>query len=173
MSSAITASRAGICIDVFVEESRHGSLSSRRPSARDHPTMQRLSHAQSSAGAVGARLMEQVCGRIHEAALEGRTGNATELQGTLERCFDLTSDLLRTGCPSLGRRAAAADQRVARRSRRVRPPAVSARAWCQLLRTPIAAVTTRSWKVSRSLACGSGSAGTATSRKSQRGPSLP
>jgi CheY-like chemotaxis protein/nitrogen-specific signal transduction histidine kinase len=91
----------GYLIDVFVEESRSRIAQLAAAETRgDHPTMQRLSHAlKGSAGAVGARLMEQVCGRIHEAALEGRTGNATELQGTLERCFDLTSELLRTGCP--------------------------------------------------------------------------
>jgi hypothetical protein len=43
--------------------------------------------------------MEQICAKIHQAVLEGRTGTASELQGALERCFELTSELLRKGCP--------------------------------------------------------------------------
>jgi HPt (histidine-containing phosphotransfer) domain-containing protein len=70
--------------------------------------MQRLAHAlKGSAGAVGARRMEQICVRIHEAVLEGRTGNASELQGALEHCFELTSELLRKGCPESADAAAA------------------------------------------------------------------
>jgi CheY-like chemotaxis protein/nitrogen-specific signal transduction histidine kinase/HPt (histidine-containing phosphotransfer) domain-containing protein len=91
----------GYLIGVFVEESRAriAQLAVAEGSS-DHPTMQRLSHAlKGSAGAVGARRMEQICSRIHEAVLEGRTGTASELQGALEHCFDLTSELLRKGCP--------------------------------------------------------------------------
>lgn len=91
----------GYLIGVFVEESRARIAQLAAAEGRgDHPTMQRLSHAlKGSAGAVGARRLEQICSRIHDAVLEGRTGNATELQGTLERCFELTSELLRKGCP--------------------------------------------------------------------------
>jgi CheY-like chemotaxis protein len=91
----------GYLIGVFIEESRARIAQLAAAEARaDHPAMQRLSHAlKGSAGAVGARRMEQVCHQIHEATLEGRTGHASELQGTVERCFDLTRDLLRKGCP--------------------------------------------------------------------------
>jgi CheY-like chemotaxis protein len=91
----------GYLIGVFVEESRARIAQLAAAEERgDNPTMQRLSHAlKGSAGAVGARRMEQICAKIHQAVLEGRTGTASELQGALERCFELTSDLLRKGCP--------------------------------------------------------------------------
>jgi CheY-like chemotaxis protein len=91
----------GYLIGVFVEESRARIAQLAAAEERgDNPTMQRLSHAlKGSAGAVGARRMEQICAKIHQAVLEGRTGTASELQGALERCFELTSELLRKGCP--------------------------------------------------------------------------
>jgi CheY-like chemotaxis protein len=99
----------GYLIGVFVEESRARIAQLAAAEGRgDHPTMQRLAHAlKGSAGAVGARRMEQICVRIHEAVLEGRTGNASELQGALEHCFELTSELLRKGCPESADAAAA------------------------------------------------------------------
>jgi signal transduction histidine kinase/HPt (histidine-containing phosphotransfer) domain-containing protein/ActR/RegA family two-component response regulator len=91
----------GYLIGVFAEESRARISQLAAAEGRgDNPTMQRLSHAlKGSAGAVGARRMEQICARVHDAVLEGRTGNASELQGALERCFELTAELLRKGCP--------------------------------------------------------------------------
>jgi CheY-like chemotaxis protein len=66
----------------------------------DSTLMQRLSHAlKGTAGAVGARALEQVCAAVQGAVTDGRTEDAVALQDQLEHCFTVTCDLLRKGCP--------------------------------------------------------------------------
>jgi CheY-like chemotaxis protein len=91
----------GYLIGVFIEESRAriAQLASAE-SAEDSATMQRLSHAlKGSARTVGAKRMEQVCESVQEHSTAGRIADATALQDALERCFELTAELLRQGCP--------------------------------------------------------------------------
>ncbi len=91
----------GYLIGVFIEESR-ARLSQlfTAEAAGDHPTMQRLSHAlKGSAGAVGARRLEEICVAIQEAVTAGSAAEAGKLRGPLEDCFELTCELLRRGCP--------------------------------------------------------------------------
>jgi CheY-like chemotaxis protein len=91
----------GYLIGVFIEESRARIAQLVAAETEGHPaTMQRLSHAlKGSAGAVGARRLEQICGTIYEYVLEDRVAEASMLYGTLEQCFELTCELLRRGCP--------------------------------------------------------------------------
>jgi CheY-like chemotaxis protein len=91
----------GYLIGVFIEESQARIEQLVAAETAGHPaTMQRLAHAlKGSAGAVGARRLEQVCRTIYEAALEDRLEDASKLYDTLEDCFELTCDLLRRGCP--------------------------------------------------------------------------
>jgi CheY-like chemotaxis protein/nitrogen-specific signal transduction histidine kinase len=91
----------GYLIGVFVEETRARIAQlAAAEAAGDEATMQRLSHAlKGSAGAVGARRLAEICQTVHEAVVEGRVADASELQGTLERSFELTCELLRKGCP--------------------------------------------------------------------------
>ncbi|HUB75652.1 MAG TPA: response regulator [Solirubrobacteraceae bacterium] len=94
----------GYLIGVFIEESRARIAQLAAAGiAGDSATMQRLAHAlKGSARTVGARRMEQVCESVQEPANEGRVGEATRLQATLERCFEQTAELLRRGCPESG-----------------------------------------------------------------------
>jgi CheY-like chemotaxis protein len=91
----------GYLIGVFIEESQARIEQLVAAETAGHPaTMQRLAHAlKGSAGAVGARRLEQVCRAIYEAALEDRLEDASKLYDTLEDCFELTCELLRRGCP--------------------------------------------------------------------------
>jgi HPt (histidine-containing phosphotransfer) domain-containing protein len=91
----------GYLIGVFIEESQARIAQLVAAETAGHPaTMQRLAHAlKGSAGAVGARRLEQICRAIYEAALEDRAGDASKLHAPLEQCFELTCELLRKGCP--------------------------------------------------------------------------
>ena len=93
----------GYLIGVFVEESRARIEQLAAAEALgDATAMERLAHAlKGSAGAVGARRLEQVCRSIHEAVTTGRVDQAAAEQLSLERCFASTCELLRKGCPEL------------------------------------------------------------------------
>jgi CheY-like chemotaxis protein/HPt (histidine-containing phosphotransfer) domain-containing protein len=88
-------------IGVFVDEShtRINQLSAATEES-DTKTMLRLTHAlKGSAGAVGARRLEVICSEAHDAVLVGHVSDAARLLGRIERCFDMTSQLLFRGCP--------------------------------------------------------------------------
>jgi CheY-like chemotaxis protein/HPt (histidine-containing phosphotransfer) domain-containing protein len=88
-------------IGVFVDESRlriaHLADAAK---AGDTATMQQLTHAlKGSAGAVGAKRLQSIAMEAHEALLAGRASDAAGQQTRLERCFELTAELLYRGCP--------------------------------------------------------------------------
>ena len=91
----------GYLIGVFIEESRARiDQLAAAEALGDSTLMQRLSHAlKGTAGAVGARALEQVCAAVQGAVTDGRTEDAVALQDQLEHCFTVTCDLLRKGCP--------------------------------------------------------------------------
>jgi CheY-like chemotaxis protein/nitrogen-specific signal transduction histidine kinase len=91
----------GYLIGVFIDESRARIEQLAAAEALgDNTLMQRLAHAlKGSAGAVGARALEHVCSKIHDAVVEERVGDAAELQERLEHTFTVTCELLRKGCP--------------------------------------------------------------------------
>jgi CheY-like chemotaxis protein len=88
-------------IGVFVDESRTRiEQLATATEVSDTKTMLRLAHAlKGSAGAVGARRLEVICSEAHDAVLVGHVSDAARLLGRIERCFDLTSQLLLRGCP--------------------------------------------------------------------------
>jgi CheY-like chemotaxis protein len=91
----------GYLIGVFIDESRTRIAQlAAAERAEDSDTMRRLSHAlKGSARTIGARQLEEICAIVQEAATDGRVADASELQGALEQCFELTAELLRRGCP--------------------------------------------------------------------------
>jgi CheY-like chemotaxis protein/nitrogen-specific signal transduction histidine kinase len=91
----------GYLIGVFIEESRARiDQLAAAEALGDSALMQRLSHAlKGTAGAVGARALEQICAAVQGAVADGRTEDAVALQDQLEHCFTVTCDLLRKGCP--------------------------------------------------------------------------
>jgi CheY-like chemotaxis protein len=91
----------GYLIGVFIVETRAriAQLAAAETTA-DAAGMERLAHAlKGSARTVGARRLEEICAAVQELANEGRLADANELHGTLERCFELTAELLQRGCP--------------------------------------------------------------------------
>jgi CheY-like chemotaxis protein len=90
-------------IGVFIDESRSriDQLEAATETA-DTAAMQQLSHAlQGSASAVGARRLAHICGSMHDAVIAGRPNEVMRLRASLERCFELTSELLQRGCPQV------------------------------------------------------------------------
>jgi CheY-like chemotaxis protein len=88
-------------IGVFVDEShtRIEQLAA-ATEASDTATMLRLTHAlKGSAGAVGARRLAVICSEAHDAVTIGHVSDAARLLGRIERCFEMTSQLLFRGCP--------------------------------------------------------------------------
>jgi HPt (histidine-containing phosphotransfer) domain-containing protein len=90
-------------IGVFVEESRARiNQLAAAEAAGDAETMQRLTHAlKGSSAAVGARRLGAICLEAHQAVLAGNVDEASRLQDRLERCFEITVDLLHQGCPEV------------------------------------------------------------------------